>query len=181
MSASPNVDVSNLKSKTAWIQDAAFRDVSGSMTLTAQESRTVSSHLSVAKQKSAEIRHFLDDLSEAQQLLLSYDYLRSQAGQGGFIQFLVNGYVELLPPMPAWMQVIGAVEMGKVIDDVLKLFVLHHKRFKEEMSNEEFARMYGELIEFEWLDERFRQHDKNTVELMMEFARRHPGEFVDVD
>ena len=33
---------------------------------------------------------FLDDLSDGQQLLLTYDYVRTQVGQGGFIQFIQN-------------------------------------------------------------------------------------------
>jgi hypothetical protein len=39
---------------------------------------------------------FLDDLSEGQQLLLSFDYMRQQVMQGGFIQLLQNGYIGLL-------------------------------------------------------------------------------------
>ncbi|RZA15885.1 MAG: DUF4375 domain-containing protein, partial [Proteobacteria bacterium] len=37
----------------------------------------------------------MDELSEGQQLFLAYDYLRTQVLQGGFLQFVVNGYVGL--------------------------------------------------------------------------------------
>ena len=63
MSASFGVDVSKLKSKTAWIQDASYQDMSGKMTLTAQETRTVSSHLASAKTHATTAKKFLDELS----------------------------------------------------------------------------------------------------------------------
>lgn len=63
MSASFGVDVSKLKSKTAWIQDASYQDMSGKMTLTAQETRTVSSHIASAKTNAISARKFLDELA----------------------------------------------------------------------------------------------------------------------
>jgi hypothetical protein len=63
MSSSFSVDVSKLKSPTAWIQDATYRDVSGKMTLTNQETRTVSSNLASAKTNALTAKKFLDELS----------------------------------------------------------------------------------------------------------------------
>lgn len=63
MSASFGVDVSKLKSKTAWIQDASYQDMSGKMTLTAQETRTVSSLIASAKTNATSSRKFLDELA----------------------------------------------------------------------------------------------------------------------
>ena len=63
LSASFNVDISKLKSNTAWIQDASYTDLSGTMTLTARETRTVSSHLASAKTNVVALRKFLNDLS----------------------------------------------------------------------------------------------------------------------
>ena len=63
MSASFGVDVSKLKSKTAWIQDASYQDMSGKMTLTSQETRTVSSHIASAKTNAITSKKFLDELA----------------------------------------------------------------------------------------------------------------------
>ena len=63
LSASFSVDVSKLKSKTAWIQDASYQDMSGKMTLTAQETRTVSSLIASAKTNATSARKFLDELA----------------------------------------------------------------------------------------------------------------------
>jgi len=63
MSASFGVDVSKLKSKTAWIQDASYQDMSGKMTLTAQETRTVSSLIASVKTNATSSRKFLDELA----------------------------------------------------------------------------------------------------------------------
>src|ERR1700748_1448749 len=68
---------------------------------------------------------FLDDLSDGQQLLLTYDYVRTQVGQGGFIQFIQNGYIGLLPHMIEQLYMINVEGMAKVLDDVLKVYVLN--------------------------------------------------------
>jgi len=64
LSASFGVDASRLKSRTAWIEDATYKDLSGKMTLTAQETRTVSTKLASAKTNAIAIRKFLDELSK---------------------------------------------------------------------------------------------------------------------
>ena len=121
--------------------------------------------------------HFLDELTEGQQLILSYDYLRSQVAQGGFIQFLVNGYIGLLPEMPGLLQRIGADAMAQVVDDAIKVYVLNHGLFSKELTNEEFARLYDELKEFEIIDSRFSNLNDATIHIMMEYARKHLDEF----
>jgi len=121
--------------------------------------------------------HFLDELTEGQQLILSYDYLRSQVAQGGFIQFLVNGYIGLLPEMPGLLQRFGADAMAQVVDDAIKVYVLNHGLFSKELTNEEFARLYDELKEFEIIDSRFSNLNDATIHIIMEYARKHLDEF----
>jgi hypothetical protein len=121
---------------------------------------------------------FMDELNDMQQLLLAYDYLRTQVGQGGFIQFLVNGYAPLLLNMPEWLQKINANEMAKLIDDVLKVYVLNHDYFKKDLSVEAFGKLYDELKEFEELDKRYDTLNLPTGHQLMNYARHHTDEFV---
>lgn len=122
--------------------------------------------------------NFLDELNDVQQLLLSYDYVRNQVLQGGFIQLIQNRYVGLLPDMPRWLNDVGAIEMAMLIDDVLKAYVQHHQLLDKETTPEEFARLYNELKEFESLDVRFTQLDKPAIAIIMRYARLHIKEFV---
>lgn len=124
--------------------------------------------------------NFLDDLNEAQQLLLSYDYVRNQVLQGGFIQLIQNKYVGLLPDMPRWCTVLGIHDMAKLIDDVLKVYVLNHETLDKETTPEEFAKLYNEFKEFESLDAQFVALDKPTMATIMQYARHHIDEFVQV-
>lgn len=124
--------------------------------------------------------NFLDELNDAQQLFISYDYLRNQVLQGGFIQLIQNKYVGLLPDMPRWLTVVGASEMAMLVDDVLKVYVLNHELLDKETTPEEFAKLYDELKEFEKLDDRFNELDKPTVALIMQYAKHHSDEFVAV-
>lgn len=124
--------------------------------------------------------NFLDDLSHGQQLLLSYDYVREQVMQGGFIQLIQNGYIHLLPQMPGWLNEVGDVEMSQLLDDVLKVYVLNHELLDKKTTVEEFAMLYQELKEFEILDERFYNLNDNTRDLILNYASKHIEDFVKV-
>jgi hypothetical protein len=121
--------------------------------------------------------NFLDDLSEGQQMLLTYDYLRMQTGQGGFIQFIQNGYAGLLPDLIEQLMKIGGNEMAKLLDDVLKVYVLNRELFIKAQSVAEFAQLYDELKEFEILDDRFTQLNVPAIKIMLTYAENNFGEF----
>ncbi len=125
--------------------------------------------------------NFLDELSEGQQLLISYDYVRMQVQQGGFIQLIQNGYIGLLPDMPEWFTTMGANDMAKVIDDALKVYVLNRELLDKETTVEEFAKLYEELKEFEIIDERFQESDAETVFKITEYIKSHIKEFAVID
>lgn len=121
---------------------------------------------------------FMDELSDGQQLLLAYDYARMQVGQGGFIQFIQNGYVSLLPTIIEQLYKIGANDMAKVMDDVLKVYVLNRELLSKPTTVEEFAQLYDELKEFEGIDERFDRYNETTIKLMLAYAMEHLNEFI---
>jgi hypothetical protein len=121
---------------------------------------------------------FLDDLSWGQQLLLGYDYMHMHVAQGGFIQFIHNGYVALLPGLIEQLYKLGAVDMALVLDDVLKVYVLNRDIFEKSTTVQEFARLYEELKEFELIDERYHKLNVQTTKQLLEYAYGHLSEFV---
>jgi hypothetical protein len=121
---------------------------------------------------------FLDDLSWPQQLLLTYDYLHMQVGQGGFIQFLHNGYVALLPSMIEQLYKLGCGDMAQVLDDALKVYVLNRDILEGAQSVEEFAKLYDELKEFEGIDERYVKLNPGVTRQLLDYAAAHLEEFV---
>ncbi|MBL7719906.1 MAG: DUF4375 domain-containing protein [Flavipsychrobacter sp.] len=123
---------------------------------------------------------FVDQLSEGQQLLISYDYVRMQVLQGGFIQFIQNGYIGILPPMPEWLNKAGATATAQTIDDALKVYVLNRELLDKPTTTEEFAKLYDELKEFELLDEQFSRQNDETVKAIAHYARTHISDFVKV-
>ncbi len=120
---------------------------------------------------------FLDELSEGQELMLSYDYVRMQVMQGGFIQLIENGYVGLLMDMPEWLNMIGAKDMAKLIDDALKVYVLNKEMLEKSNTPEEFAKLYDELKEFEILDENFTHLNDDTNRKILQYAIDNIDEF----
>lgn len=121
---------------------------------------------------------FMRDLSPGQQLFLTYDYVQMQVKQGGFIQFLQNGYVSLLLPMPGWLQALEANDMAQLLDDVLKEYVTNIDLLERETTVEEFAKLYDQIPEFNVLDDRFNELDAPTLHLLVTYAAAHLEEFV---
>ncbi|NDC40218.1 MAG: DUF4375 domain-containing protein [Chitinophagia bacterium] len=121
---------------------------------------------------------FIDELSPGQQLLLAYDYLRTQVMQGGFIQFIQNGYIGLLPNMIEQLIAIGDREMYLVLDDVLKVYVLNRDILDKVTTVQEFAQLYDEFKEFEEIDKRYMVLNVPTEKLMLEYAMSHLHEFI---
>ncbi|MCW3122042.1 MAG: hypothetical protein JWQ38_1534 [Flavipsychrobacter sp.] len=123
---------------------------------------------------------FIDSLSDGQQLLLAYDYMRMQVGQGGFIQFIQNGYVGLLPSMIEQLYALNLPAMARILDDVLKVYVLNRDLLNKKTTVEEFAKLYDELKEFEEIDERFSKLNPDTIKQMLAYAYAHLEEFVEI-
>lgn len=123
---------------------------------------------------------FIESLSPGQELLIRYDYVRMQVLQGGFIQLIQNGYINLLLAMPQMIHQIGVPEMAQLLDDVLKVYTLNSEGLGKETTVEEFAKLYDEYIEFEELDCRFASLNADTEKAIVSYALRFPDEFMEI-
>lgn len=123
---------------------------------------------------------FIESLSPGQELLIRYDYVRMQVLQGGFIQLIQNGYINLLLSMPEMLNQIGAAEMAQLLDDVLKVYSLNVDGLSKETNVEEFAKLYEEYTEFEELDSRFALYNAGTEKAIVAYALRFPDEFMEI-
>ena len=101
-----------------------------------------------------------------------------QVLQGGFIQFIENGYIGLLPGMIEQLYMIGANDMAKVMDDVLKVYVLNRELLSKPSTVQEFAKLYDELKEFEEIDARFEKYNAHATLLMLDYAVNHLDDFI---
>jgi len=100
----------------------------------------------------------IDERTAVERLILSFDYVQMQVGQGGFIQLIQNGYVSLLVSVVEALQSLNlSPEMIPVLDDALKVFVLNKEVLAQDLGVEAFGRLYQEFREFEILEERFHQ------------------------
>ncbi len=123
---------------------------------------------------------FIETLSPGQELLIRYDYIRMQVLQGGFIQLIQNGYINLLLAIPQMLNQVGAPEMAQLLDDVLKVYTLNCEELSKETTVEEFAKLYEEFTEFEALDARFSAENAQTEQAIVAYALRFPDEFMEI-
>lgn len=121
---------------------------------------------------------FLDELSPGQRLLLTFDYVQMQVGQGGFIQLIQNGYVGLLPELVVQFEALGCKEMSETLDKALQVYVLNRQRLDTPTTVEEFAKLYTEFQEFAPLDEAFLIHNPPAVDQILKYALANLQEFV---
>ena len=115
----------------------------------------------------------LHSRSTLEQLILSFDYVQTQVGQGGLIQLIQNGYARLLVIVIESLQALNlAPQMIPVLDDVLKVLVLNKDVLGRETSVEEFGRLYHEFKEFEVLEERFGSLQPSVITEVVVYAVR---------
>src|SRR5690606_16410755 len=65
---------------------------------------------------------FFDELNDMQQMMICYDYIQNHVLQGGFIQLIQNGYVNMLLPMPEWLTMVGDKQMAQLLAEALKAY-----------------------------------------------------------
>lgn len=113
----------------------------------------------------------LKERSNLEQLILAFDYVQAQVGQGGFIQLVQNGYASLLVVVIEGMQAlsIGAA-MIQILDDSLKVMVLNRDELGRERSVDEFGKLYEEFKEFDELEKKFQEKLPETLEQIVRLA-----------
>lgn len=113
----------------------------------------------------------IDEWPRSLKLVVAFDYIRQQVGQGGFIQFIQNGYTALLADA---VEVMGensiSVQMMVVLDDALKLFVENAEVLSEKTTVEEFAKLYDQFPEFDALELRYQKEEANAVKEIVAFV-----------
>ena len=123
---------------------------------------------------------FLEELTEGQQLLLCFDYVLMQVKGGGFLQLLHNGYAGLLLDLPEQFQKIGTEDMAQLIDEVLQFYVPRKEKIEQEMSVEDFAKLYLLFPEVTALDDQFLAIYQSTLQNLNHYARHHLQEFMKI-
>ncbi len=124
--------------------------------------------------------NYIDELSDSQQLMIVYDYVKMQVLQGGFIQLIQNKYTLLVATLHELLQRVNAADMAQVLDDALKVYVLNRELLDKEYSSEEFAKLYTELKEFEAIDRRFELQCTPTQNEILLYADEHIDEVAEL-
>jgi len=84
MTASFSVNVNRLKNTSSvWVDDADFKDISGTATLTSTESTNINAIVSQAKSELKIVKSFMDDLSNQEKIISNLNiYVNSKVKQG---------------------------------------------------------------------------------------------------
>lgn len=117
-------------------------------------------------------------LSPGQKTLYFFWYLDEQVTNGGFIQFYWNGYGKYLPAIYDGLEIIGDSELMQHLDHVNLYFTENLSTFQKAIDKEDFEGIYEQLPKFEEFDDKYYELHDRTKELIENYARTYPNEFV---
>jgi hypothetical protein len=120
-------------------------------------------------------------LSPGQKALYFFWYLDGEVTNGGFIQFYWNGKRKYLPAIIKGLELIGDRDMLNLVDKADKLYTKNKGKFDSGKTQEDFSKLYDDLIEFDDLDGIFYDKHYKTMDLIEKYARQNPDEFVNVE
>lgn len=116
--------------------------------------------------------------SPGQKALYFIWYLDAEVTNGGFIQFYWNNYRKYIPPIIDGLTLIGDSSMVDLVQMAEKEYLLHKGKFMLQKQKDDWKPLYDNLSKFGEFDSiYYATHDK-TMELLEEYARKKPDEFV---
>lgn len=118
--------------------------------------------------------------SAGQKALYFFWYLDGEVTNGGFIQFYWNGKRKYLPAITKGLELIGDRDMLNLVDKAEKLYIENKERFDLGRTQEDFSKLYDDLIEFDDLDGIFYDMHDKTMDLIEKYVRQNPEEFVNL-
>ena len=117
-------------------------------------------------------------LSPGQKTLYFFWYLDAQVTNGGFIQFYWNNKRKYLPPIIDGLKLIGDTQLLKLVEKADRQYLLDKDKFDFQRTKEDWEPLYDNLKEFDEFDELYYKIHNKTMDLIEQYARQHPDEFV---
>jgi hypothetical protein len=122
----------------------------------------------------------LDQLNPVQKSLVIHHYLMMHVPSGGFIQFIHNDYVSLIPEFMEGLKAVGDTKMLAILDAVLVAYVKHHAEFLRANTLELFTKLYDQLPEFSELDKRFLEAYPTMNTMLVNYLREQVQEVLNL-
>ena len=135
--------------------------------------------INVAKSRS-ENAELSKRFSPGQKALYFFWYLDAQVTNGGFIQFYWNGYRNYLATIIEGLKLIADEQLIALIDLADKEYLISKNQFDLQKEKDDWEPLYINLTKFEIYDGDYLKIHDNTMQLIEQYAKSHPGEFVNL-
>jgi hypothetical protein len=119
-------------------------------------------------------------LSPGQKALYFFWYLDAEVTNGGFIQFYWNGNRQYIPPIIAGLKLIGDSELLDLVKKADQEYLANKVKFDSQRQKDNWEPLYNDLKAFEMFDEHYYKIHDRTMELIENYARQNPNEFVNL-
>ncbi|MFD0792101.1 DUF4375 domain-containing protein [Mucilaginibacter litoreus] len=112
--------------------------------------------------------------SPGQKCLYFFWYLDAQVTNGGFIQFYANGYHKYLAAILSGIDLINDQKLASLLKKADAEYLQNQRLF----SNCDISEIYKKLPAYYRLDQLYNELHDNTMDLIEQYAKQNPEQFV---
>jgi len=114
-------------------------------------------------------------LNTDQLTLLSYNIVRDEVMDGGFVQLIHNGYGPFIftNPFAKVLKIWGLAELGQLINKVHRLYNKYGAEIEKDCTDDEFMALFEQYQAFDDCDDNFMENEERWTEDVARYIDNH--------
>ncbi len=124
----------------------------------------------------------MDKLNGYQHTLLAFRFFTDEFREGGFVQLIQNGYGGYIfdNPTAKALKLMGAKSLSKILYKAKEIYDKHRAELERETTEEEFMAMYEQFEQFDELEEKYMEIEKEQTAIIAEYVDENIEDFAKV-
>ena len=122
-------------------------------------------------------------LNTDQLTLLSYNIVRDEVMDGGFVQLIHNGYGPFIftNPFAKVLKIWGLTELGQLINKVHRLYNKYRAEIEKDCTDDEFMALFEQYQAFDDCDDNFVENEERWTEYVARYIDNHINSFATIE
>ena len=122
-------------------------------------------------------------LNTDQLTLLSYNIVRDEVMDGGFVQLIHNGYGPFIftNPFAKVLKIWGLTELGQLINKVHRLYNKYRAEIEKDCTDDEFMALFEQHQAFDDCDDNFVENEERWTEDVARYIDNHINSFATIE
>ena len=122
-------------------------------------------------------------LNTDQLTLLSYNIVRDEVMDGGFVQLIHNGYGPFIftNPFAKVLKIWGLTELGQLINKAHRLYNKYGAEIEKDCTDDEFMALFEQHQAFDDCDDNFVENEERWTEDVVRYIDNHINSFATIE